>query len=248
MGLFSIFKSKEPLLPDYSLLQVDLHSHLIPGIDDGARDISESLALLEQFQEFGYKKVITTPHIMFDGYRNSPTNIMAGLEKIREAATEAGLTIEIDAAAEYMLDDGLLPKLESGDFLTINNKYFLFELSYLNAPATIENVVSKIKALGYSPLLAHPERYPYFYSSRLEAYSDLKEKGVYFQLNIPSLVGHYGPPAKEFAEKLIDHDMVEFLASDLHNERHIIVLKNALKEKYLLKLVESGRLLNNQLL
>ena len=248
MGIFSIFSKKKPLFEDYSALGADLHSHLIPGIDDGSKSVDESLALIDQLREIGFSKIITTPHVMYDGYKNSPEIINNGLKEVQEGLQKYNLNVPIEAAAEYMLDDGLEQKIEQQQILLIKGKYMLFELSYMNKPATLESIIFKIKSAGWQPILAHPERYPYLYSDKLEKYRAIKDLGVHFQLNIPSFAGAYGSDAKEFAEKLAAAEMVEFVATDLHNEHHLMHLENARKEKSLFNLIQSGRLLNNQLI
>jgi protein-tyrosine phosphatase len=238
------FKSKEdsyPSLADYSSIVTDIHSHLIPGIDDGVKTDEESLEMLQGLIGLGYKKVITTPHIMNDHYRNTPENIMEGLQKIRSLAAKKNITIEIEAAAEYYIDEGFKSKLESGKILTIAGKYLLFEISYMNAPDNLSQVLFDIGIAGYKPLLAHPERYPFWYP-KFEEYHRLKDHGVLFQVNIGSIAGYYGAVPKKIAERLIDENLVDFIGSDLHGVRHLNAMQIALSEKHLWKLVSKGLL------
>ena len=169
MGLLTkIFKKKEELPPfDISKLNVDIHSHLIPGIDDGAKSIEESTRLISNFVSLGYKKVITTPHIMSDYYKNNPEIILTGLEKLKEAIYNEGLDIEIDAAAEYNLEPDFEEIIKKGDVLTFggDKKYVLFELSFFKEPSRIKEVIWDLLNLGYQPVLAHVERYASHYST-----------------------------------------------------------------------------------
>lgn len=241
-----LFGKKEQLPPaDLGVLGCDMHSHFIPGIDDGAKDMDDALQLLQHMQELGYKKIITTPHIMSDGFRNTPEIILGGLDKLRTAAREAGITMQLEAAAEYYFDFGLEAKLKNGP-LTFGAKYLLFEVSYLYPPDGIENFIFNAQIEGYKLILAHPERYP-FWAEEFSYYKKLKDKNVFFQLNINSLTGHYSEGTKRTAEKMIDAGMFEFLGTDCHHMGHINLLQQARKEKYLHKLLNSGKLKNNEL-
>lgn len=248
MNFFSrLFSKPDPVLAaDLSLIGVDMHSHFIPGIDDGAKTIDDSLQLLRGMQEFGYRKVITTPHIMSDFFRNTPEIILGGLENVRKAAAANGLSLEIDAAAEYYDDFDLDKKLDQEKLLTFGGNYLLFEVSYLNEPQNINSLIFRFITNGYKPVLAHPERYPFWYR-RLDVFEEMKEKGVLLQLNINSLTGHYSPEAKKVAEHLIDKQLVDFLGSDCHHAGHQQLMQRAVRTKALHKLLGSGMLRNSQL-
>lgn len=240
-----IFGSKQapiqyPPVNDFSIIGTDIHSHLIPGIDDGVATIEDSLELLRELQDLGYKKIITTPHIMSDYFRNTPEIIMNGLATVTSAARQQGINIELEAAAEYYLDEALVQMINRNEkLLTIAEKYLLFEISYVNPPDNIQNVVFDLNIQGYVPVLAHPERYPFWYG-KPEIYRKLKDLGVLFQLNTNSLVGYYGPAARHCAELLIDEDMIDFIGSDMHGVRHLEALKKVPNEKYYWKLAARG--------
>ncbi len=248
MGIFSFFKKKEHLPPaDLSQVQVDIHSHLIPGIDDGAKTIKDSMLLLQRFAELGYKKVITTPHVMSDFYRNTPEIILSGLDKVRNELSKQNFSIEIEAAAEYYLDYELEKKIERKELLALGEKYVLFELPFVAAPDNLYKAIFDMQMNGYIPILAHPERYSYWYRS-FDSYYELKEKGVLFQLNAISLTGHYSPETKKNAERLIDENLIDFVGSDCHHLHHLEILNNARTLKYFHKVLESGKLKNKTLL
>lgn len=251
MGLFGkLFGAKRPELEpaDLARLQVDLHSHLIPGIDDGSPDVATSIELLSSFKELGYRKVVTSPHVMADGYRNTPETILGGLDKVRAEIDRQGLEIEIEAAAEYYLDHELENLVKHKKVLTFggSNKYLLFELPFISEPAVLFQVVFSMQTHGYKPVLAHPERYQFWYGS-YEKFEELKDRGVYLQLNMIALSGAYGPGAKKIAERLIDDGYYEFIGSDCHNSNHIQAMRNTLHQPYLHTLLDSGKLLNSQL-
>lgn len=242
-----LFASPDPAIAaDLSVIGVDMHSHFVPGIDDGAKTIEDALALLRGMEAFGYRKIITTPHVMGDFYRNTPETILGGLEKLKEAAVAEGISLELQAAAEYYDDFELDKKLDSEKLLTFGDQYLLFEVSYLNEPSNINSLIFKIITSGYKPVLAHPERYPFWYK-RFDMFETLKEKGVLLQLNINSLTGHYSPEAKKVAEYLIDKNMVDFLGSDCHHIGHQQLMQKAVRTKALHKLLASGNLRNAQL-
>ena len=237
-----------PSLTDFSLMAVDMHSHLIPNIDDGVKSVQDSIAILRKFQEMGFKKIITSPHVVSDGYNNSTETILKGRDIVREAIKENNLQIEFDAVAEYYLDDSINEKIEKKDLLTFGKNYVLVELSYLTKTNNIHDLMYKLQIAGYRIILAHPERYPYYHEKDFKQFHTLKDRNVYFQINLMSLVGKYGKPAKAVAEKLIDENMVNFVGSDLHNEKSIETIQACLKEKYLEKILNYDRLLNKTLL
>lgn len=229
-------------------MAVDIHSHLIPGIDDGVKTLDESIFILRQYEELGFKKVITSPHVVSDGYNNSTQTIIEGRDKVRNAIRENGINLEFDAVAEYYLDESMYEKIEKRDLLTIGDKNFvLVELSYLAKANNVNDLLYKLQVAGYRVILAHPERYPYYYEKDFATYNSLKDRSVYFQINMLSLSGRYGKGARSVAEKLIDENMVDFIGTDLHNARHMELIKECLSERYLSKLLNYPKLLNRTL-
>jgi len=249
MGLFSkLFGSGEAALgdADLSVLGCDVHSHFIPGIDDGAQTMEQTMEMLTAMSELGYKKVVTTPHNMADGYRNTPEIILGGLERVRDEIRQRGLNMVIDAAAEYYLDHELEQKVIDRRVLTFGEDYLLFELPFISEPNMLYQVIFTMQTAGFRPVLAHPERYAFWYND-LTKYDGLKDRGVLFQLNTIALAGAYGPQAKQIAERLIDAGHYEFLGSDCHSMNHVQALKNTLARPYLHKLIASGKLRNDTL-
>jgi protein-tyrosine phosphatase len=248
MKLINLFKRKSlESLQDLSSLITDVHSHLIPGIDDGSQSIDESLGMLLKLSELGYQKVITTPHVMSDQYRNTPEIILDGLEQLRTAATEAGIPIEIDAAAEYYLDEFLTEKVEREEVLIFGDNYLLFELSFTTPPNLLDSFIFSAKTRGYNPVIAHFERYPYYFSNPEDKLVDLRNKGVLIQLNALSLTGHYGPHVKKQAEWMVDHDFVDLVGTDAHRIQHLQQLNKLFSNKYFVKLTQRD-LLNKTLM
>jgi protein-tyrosine phosphatase len=242
-----LFSKKKLHVPvDLGLLATDMHSHIIPGIDDGSPNMETSIELVRGMQQLGYKKLITTPHISSDMFKNNPENISQGLNKLKQALLKEKINIELVAAAEYLVDDGFIDLLENNQLLPLSRKYILIELPYYHVPPNLYELTFELQIKGFKIVLAHPERYLYWYDE-FDKYEELKNRGIYFQANILSLTGHYSPEAKKLAEKLIDADMIDFLGSDLHNLHYLEILKKARHEIYLDKLLKSGRIINHLL-
>ncbi|MGC9350983.1 MAG: tyrosine-protein phosphatase [Sulfurovum sp.] len=244
--IFSFFKKKKETLREViPELHTDIHSHLIPGIDDGARDMEESIFLLRKMEALGYKKIITTPHIMADGYTNTPQTILTGLQALRRAAKEENIDIEIAAAAEYYLDDGFYTHLNNKDLLTVGD-YLLIETSYISKPLQFDTMIFEIQAVGLKPILAHPERYRYIRELKKE-YEAMKEKGIFFQVNLNSFTGHYGKEAKKKVDFLNDAGMIDFLGSDIHRVKQTVILGEVLKSETLRSVFRNNTILNEGL-
>ena len=248
MGLFSRFKKNKRLTTpvDLSLVEVDMHSHFIPGIDDGAKTIEDSVEMISGMAELGYRKVITTPHIMSDYYKNTPEIILGGMENVKRALQKADVTIAMEAASEYYLDFDFERKLTEEKLLTFGKNYLLFEISYMNPPDNLFHVIFKMQTMGYKPILAHPERYNFWHTD-FQKYEDFVDKGILLQMNINSLSGYYSMGTKLIAEKLIEKKMISFIGTDCHHSGHIKLMKDVVYEPYLKQLVESGMLLNHTL-
>jgi tyrosine-protein phosphatase YwqE len=245
MSLFDFFKSKTQS-PENRIV-VDMHSHFLPGIDDGADNLDDSLEIIKGLMELGYTKAIATPHIMGDFFKNTPEIILKKLLEVKDHLKKNNIDFQVEAAAEYYLDEMFIEKLDKGDpLLSFGNKYLLFETSYINQPGYLPEAIFKLKSLGYKPVLAHPERYTYLYSG-FDKFKEIFEREIYFQLNINSLAGYYSPAARKFAVKLIENNMVHFAGTDAHGPRHLIALKKAMDDKHYKKLLDLN-LLNNTLL
>ena len=236
MRFFSSTK-KTAAYPGFTWLSRDIHSHLLPGIDDGSPDIETSLQLLRSLHDAGIKEFICTPHVIGDLYRNTPETINNALDKLRKAAKQNGLPVELSAAAEYMLDDHFMSLLRSKEpLLKLTKNYILTELSYSTAPEKLEEISFEISINNYQPLMAHPERYPYYHKD-YKAYARLKELGFLLQVNLLSLTGYYGKTVAKAAKYILDNNLADFVGTDLHHFKHLNVLTDTksieLFEKYL---------------
>lgn len=240
MSWWSAFRKKEKIeLPpvDLSVLELDMHSHLIPGIDDGSKSMDETIAMMAKFEDLGFKRLVTTPHIMADFYRNTPDIILGGLEKVKSTAQQIGLKINIEAAAEYYFDDSLMSRLKNKEqLLTFCGNHMLFEFSMLEKPSGIEELVFELTTQDYTPVLAHFERYRFYFGNPEKALW-FKENGVKIQLNLLSLTGHYGPDVKKQAEAIVDLGCVDFVASDCHRIEHLMKIEKGKKLEYFHKVL-----------
>ncbi len=236
MNFFS-FKKKAALYPGFTWLSQDIHSHILPGIDDGSPDIDTSLQILRSLSDAGIKKFICTPHVIGDMYRNTPETINDALSKLQKAISQNGMSVEISAAAEYMLDDHFMELLHKKEPLQkLTKNYILTELSYSTAPEKLEEISFEINTNNYQPLMAHPERYPYYHNN-YQAYERLKELGFLLQVNLLSLTGYYGKTVAKAAKHILDNNLADFVGTDLHHFNHLNVLTDTksiqLFEKYL---------------
>ena len=220
-------------IPDdasFSFLGADLHSHFVPGIDDGAKTIEDSIVLLKAMESMGYKKVVTTPHIMIDFYPNTPEKINAGLALLREAAKENNINLEIQAAAEYYIDEYFVTLIGKEPLLTIYKNEVLVEFSMLFEPPRLSNTLFDMQTAGYKPVIAHPERYMFMHN-HMERYRELKDRGCLLQLNLLSIFGYYGRNIQNVAMTLLEKGMYDYCGTDMHHEKHAEVLKEMLKTR-----------------
>ena len=244
--LFSRTKSNQQKT-DFNLLKVDMHSHLIPGIDDGSSDLEASLHYIRGMATLGYTKLITTPHIMWDMYRNERDDILKRLEVLQLAVKNEGIAIELHAAAEYFLDEHVELLLKNNDpLLTISGNMVLVEFSMALISMNPKDILFDMQMKGYQPVIAHPERYIYLEKNK-EFYDELKDIGCMFQLNLLAVGGFYGKAAKELANYLIKKEYYDLVGTDLHHDRHLEALENPALAEPLAKLMATGKIRNNQL-
>jgi len=243
-GFFSKKKFDDVRTFDFSTLGADMHSHVLPGIDDGAQTVEESIVLVRAMKHLGIKKIIATPHIMVDYYRNTPETIGNALQILKNELQIQQIDIEIEAAAEHLLDEAFETLLDEGKVMPLPDNYLLFEMSFIDVHPNLVPIIQKIKEMGYKPILAHPERYPYL---NIENCESIKSWGCDLQMNTISLTGYYGAKTKEMAELMVDQNLVDFISSDMHHVRHATALEKSLKTPYLEKLLFDYPL-KNQLL
>lgn len=224
-----------------------MHSHLLPGLDDGAQSLDDSVAMIKALAAMGYRKVITTPHIISDSYRNSPETILPKLAELQLFLKAQNIDTEVGAAAEYYLDESLMQKLAGNEpLLTFGKNMLLFETNFLNEPMFLKEFIFSATTKGYRLVLAHPERYIYLQHD-FRKVQDLIDRGVLFQINLISLTGYYSKESQKLAEKLIKSGHVHLLGTDCHTLLQTTIIKQSIQTKYFQKAI-SLPLLNNTLL
>jgi tyrosine-protein phosphatase YwqE len=220
------FFEKKIYLADYLHGLVDIHNHIIPGLDDGAKTVDESIALINGFADMGVTYFRCTPHIMHNHYDNTSETIKIAHKALLAGMEKNGLSdITLHCAAEHMIDDNFENILEEKQIMPLNKEYLLIEMSYLQPSFNFDLAVNKIAQHKYFPILAHPERYMY-YHSKYGKYPSMKSNGILFQLNLLSLsAASYGSDVQKIAEKLLKDDLIDFVGTDVHNARQLNLLK-----------------------
>ena len=244
--MFSFFKRSAPkIVPSFDFIGVDMHNHILPGIDDGSPNPEMSLRLLEQLQGLGYHSFCCTPHIISDVHPNTPETISGAATTLKQHLSTGKRQFPFSFAAEYMVNFDFDELVEQKNLLTIDGKRVLIEMSYAVESPNIRETVFSLITKGYQPVLAHPERYPYYHNPNMRDYEKLIDGGCEFQINMLSLGGYYGPPQKEIAAKLIKLGWVNWLGTDCHHLRHVDALTDLANNKKALKLMHEIKNLKN---
>ena len=232
--IFNLFKAKptlKELIPDGF---VDIHSHILPGIDDGAKNVKESMELISEMKNLGFSKIFGTPHTYIGIYDNTNKTIIDSYNLLRK---ELNVDVKINYASEYMLDKQLIEKAEEKKLLCIKKNYILVEMSYVSPPKYLHDILFKLQINGYAPILAHPERYTYFFEN-ITDFKKLKDLGCEFQLNLLSTTNHYGREISKLTDYLLKNNMYEYVGSDIHNLNHVNKFNNKVRINQLDKLIK----------
>ncbi|MEO6490237.1 MAG: CpsB/CapC family capsule biosynthesis tyrosine phosphatase [Ferruginibacter sp.] len=230
--MFSLFKNKTPRSKEdsYFPITTDIHSHILPGIDDGSPNIETSIELVKGLMELGITRSIATPHIISDMFRNDAASIGRALDELNAELKVQNLEFEVTAAAEYMMDAYFFELLQRKvKLLPITGNIILTEFSYATLPHSPEQMSFAIITEGYTPILAHPERYPYYYHDH-NMYHHLQDLGFLLQINLLSLSGYYGKEAARAANYMLKNGLVSYVGTDLHHDRHLAGLKEAVRK------------------
>ncbi|MFN5333723.1 MAG: tyrosine-protein phosphatase [Bacteroidota bacterium] len=244
--MFGLFKKKTTT--DWrgalSMLQTDMHSHLLPGIDDGAPDVTTSVFLIKGLMELGYKKLITTSHIYTDLYPNTKQTILQAYDLLKAELIKEQIDIDLTPAAEYFIDEVFAAKLQKGEeLLPIKDNKILVEISFVSPPRELNHVIFDMVTGGYVPIIAHPERYSYYHRDK-DIYEQFKHQGCLIQVNMLSLIGYYGKPVQDIAIYLAKNGMIDLLGTDLHHGRHLAELQSAEMIDAVQELLKNCMLLN----
>ena len=246
--MFGFFKKKVREHTDFTGLVADMHNHLIPGIDDGSTDLESSIVMIRAMYGLGYRKFIATPHVQWEMYKNTSEIIENGARIVRERLKQTEMKVEFRGSAEYFLDEHIDEMMDNNiPLLTIYKNLVLVEFSFIRQPMDLKEKLFQLQIKGYQPIIAHPERYLYF-GAHKESYDELHDMGCIFQLNLLSLCGYYGKKQEELAQYLIKKKYVSLLGSDLHNMRHINILRASTTISGTVnRLLDTGVLLNPEL-
>lgn len=245
--LKNLFSKNSIDVSDFSFLGTDMHSHLIPGVDDGSPDIDTSLQFIAQLKELGYKKLITTPHIFQEYYPNTPEILNAGEAIVKKAITENNIDIEFKVAAEYYLDLYVMDLLEKDiPLLTLSGNKVLVEFPMVTEPLHRDELLFKLQLKGYDPVIAHVERYVY-YHNKFDQYKQLYEMGLSLQVNILSFTGIYGKHIKKAAFQLLEKGYVKYLGTDLHHYEHVLALQRLQQNHQLMRKLSAYTWRNSEL-
>ncbi|MGZ3939080.1 MAG: tyrosine-protein phosphatase [Flavisolibacter sp.] len=240
------FSNKKANPVDLSWLSTDMHSHLLPGIDDGAPDLSTSVEVVKGFQAMGYQKIVTTPHILWEIYPNTPEIISTKEKELSKALKDGGIDIKFKAAAEYFIDEHFVQQLKKKmPLLTIAENLVLVEFSMIASPVDWQEIFFEMQMQNYQPVLAHPERYTYL-GRRTEVFDQLKDAGCWFQVNLLALSGYYGETVQQLSDYLLKKKYYDLAGTDLHHHKHLQQLQK-LPASQLNRLRDSG-LIKNHLL
>lgn len=242
--MFSFFKRSPRISSSLEFIGADMHNHLLPGIDDGSPDVEISLQLVEVMQELGYQKFVCTPHVILEVHPNNKETISEACGIFKTGLQTKGWNFPVEYAAEYMLNFDFDELLEKDNILSFGKQQVLIEMSYAVESPNIKEAVFKLQTKGYRPILAHPERYPYYFSN-LNYYEELVDAGCDLQVNLLSLTGYYGKPIKRMAQKLIDKGLISWAGSDLHHHRHLSALMQLSNDRKVLRYLDKIKNLKN---
>lgn len=242
--MFNIFKRNNK---DVKLFyHTDVHCHILPGVDHGAKNIQDGIELLKADMDMGIKRVILTPHVTSETFENTPETLNAAFAIFKEAVKEAGLDVELHLSAEYRIDDYWQKEYAAGHVIPMPGNYVLLENSFAQELIGSEQMMFELRCKGYYPILAHPERYSYYGHNR-ERYEKMHRTNVKFQLNILSLTGYYGHSVQDTARWLVKQGLVDMIGSDIHHLEHAEIIKDYLRSKDWRKMAKKldGRIIND---
>lgn len=246
--MFNLFKNKTDTSALLSLLKTDMHSHLIPGIDDGSPDMATTIEFIKGLQQLGYENFIATPHIMWDMYKNEREGILQKEAEVKAELAKQNINVGFKAAAEYFMDDYFSRLLKNNTpLLTIKENWVLVEFSFVAEPFDLKQNLFDLQIKGYKPVIAHPERYSYFHSKK-ETFHDFYNQGCLLQVNLLSLTGYYGKPVQEMARYLLKNGLISLLGTDLHHFRHLSSLNDKEIFRQVKEAVDSGNIINAELI
>ena len=208
----------------------DIHAHIVPGVDDGADDLEESIQLVRALHKMGVNRIIATPHRTDETFENSVETIQPAFDQLKQALATEQIPVTIDYSFEYRMDEGFMQLLKENKIRPLSKNYVLVENSFIQALWNLDELLFDLKLKGFIPILAHPERYAYYHQHK-EVYDKLHHTGCLFQVNILSFAGHYGKPVKETALWLLKKGYIDFCGTDIHHQGHATLIEKFLQSK-----------------
>lgn len=245
--MFNFFRKKKE---DVKLFyHTDVHCHILPGVDHGAKNIQNGIELLKADMDMGIDRVILTSHVTSETFENTPETLQAAFDTFKAAVDEAGLDIEMHLSAEYRIDDYWQKEYAAGHIIPMPGNYILLENSFVQELIGSDQMMFDLMCKGYKPILAHPERYPYWAHNR-ERYEKMHNTNLKFQINILSFTGYFGSSARDTANWLVKNGMVDMLGSDMHHLEHAEIIKDYLRSKEWRKISEKlqGHIINDEVI
>ncbi len=213
----------------YFFYEHDMHSHILPGLDDGVRKMEDSVVIVKKMLALGVKRFSFTPHISFPSPLNTRGGILEKLEALRTCLAKEGIDIDADAGAEYKVGEYMMDLIKQGDIASFDGEKVLVEHSFVAASPSFEEVVFRLQDKGYTPVLAHPERYPFYAGHLEERAEDLKHRGCRMQVNLLSFVGFYGKEAQHGAKALAAAGLIDHVSGDIHSIKQVELLEKFLR-------------------
>ena len=243
MGLFDIFGKKKET-SNKLFYDTEVHCHILPGIDDGSPDVATSVELVKQMQSWGIRRIITTSHVTEETFENTPETIQAAYQKLQAALDAEGIEMDIKPSAEYRMDEYFLRQIKNATLLPFPENYILIENSFYQPFWEIKELIFDLKLKGYTPILAHPERYMYYHKTP-QIYKELHDYGCLFQVNLLSLMGYYYPQVRDLSWRMLDDGMVDFIGSDMHHIKHAQHISQYIQTREYRKLAEKAKDIKN---
>lgn len=234
--MFSFF-TKKTFVADSFENMVDIHCHILPGIDDGAATTDVSRLMLEKYQSLGFTKIIATPHVMEDYYQLNSTKIQNALSNFKPISKEYQLNL--NASAEYLMDNQLQQLIDTDDLIPLSiENHLLVEMSFFMRPIQLENHLFQLNDKQFKIVMAHPERYEYL--KTISDFQALKEKGCNFQLNLLSISGHYGTTVQKKTELLLQNGFIDFIGTDAHRPEHLTKIEQLTVSKTIMEALQNS--------